>query len=344
MESHGLDRVCIAMVMERTDTVSILGVVNPGIKLKVSELLKEIAICFSIAIRNKKYLHKTESEALADALTGLYNRMCFDNDILKKQADSENRFTAIYIDVNELHIINHKYGHEAGDEMLKTIAGVFRHLFEGNRMYRIGGDEFFILAENIGMDEIEAKIAAGKERIAENSYHISVGICERSDDVSLEQAVRQAERAMYEDKAEYYREKGDNYRVKPYRVGIERMSTGIEEVDTFLRAMSKRYTGIYYVNTGSDTAEKIIVPEYFNEFADETGMFSKTFYNYIIGMVKGDYHRMLLGFTYYSSWEKVREKGEEISLSYEKIDGSKLTLTIYSVSETETVWTFENAE
>ena len=67
--AHDIKRVCYAVVITNNSNTYVLGVINPKAGY-VSELLKEIAICFSMAIYNKKHLTKTEAMALTDSLTG----------------------------------------------------------------------------------------------------------------------------------------------------------------------------------------------------------------------------------------------------------------------------------
>ena len=337
-----IENIYISVTESEESRISILGVINPGKQSKFKGMLKELTNSFSIAVRNRKYLYKTERVALIDALTGLFNRMMFDTDLPKKRADLKNKYIAIYIDVNELHIFNHKYGHEAGDKMLLSIADIICDLFRGDPMYRIGGDEFLILAKNMALEDAEKRILSAKEKIAKEGYNVSVGIAERTDGEMLDKTVKRAESKMYEEKSEHYHQKYENINKKGLDSDVERMKTGIAELDNFLSVMCKRCNGVYSVDIGTDKAKHIIAPGFFREFEDITGLYSKTFYNYVIGMVKSDYHRVLLGLTLYSTWEKQRRNKEEMHLSYEKTDGSKMSLTIYPLSETETVWMFEN--
>lgn len=342
MEKHKIESICVAIVSDGQDAFSVLGVVNPGKRTDIDEVLTEVADFFPIAIRNNKYISKTEKVASIDALTGLYNRLMFNYDFPRKKADLRNKYTVIYIDVNELHIFNHKFGHEAGDKMLFVISDTVSKLFLGNPMYRIGGDEFLILAKNMEWEDAKKRMSTAKEMISKEGYHISVGIAERKNGESLDDTLKNAEKIMYEEKALYYHKKTEGTEKKEFNSGIEHMETGVNELDKFLSVLGRRCSGVFYLDTKSDKAKRIIAPEFFREFEDSTHLFGKTFYNYVIGMVKSDYHRALLGLTLYSSWEKQRENREELHMSYEKTDGSKMLLTIYPVSETEAVWMFEN--
>ena len=346
MEEKGFFRICVAAVLDKNGAVGMIGVVNPMVNMRVSELLKEVAVCFSIAIKNKKYLHKTEFVANTDALTGLKNRTSFNRDLALAEKDFSSKYVCVYADVNELHIFNFKYGHDAGDKMLITIADIFKELFSEYPIYRVGGDEYVVLAKDADINEIRKRVAESKEKSIENGYNISAGVSESGMSVSINKMIKLAEKEMYAEKMLYYRNKNEEEcsEMRRLNMTVERMNTGIDEIDHLLMVMSRRYRGIYHVDTARDRYKRIIMPEYFSEYGDESELHSKTFYNYVIDVVKSDYHRALLAFTDYTSWKNQRESGEALSITYEKVDDSKVMLTIYPVSEHESVWVFENVD
>lgn len=117
---------------------------------------------------------KTEKEVLAamvyvDSLTGLYNRTKCQQifDILDK---SEGDFAIVSIDMNGLKIVNDKYGHSAGDRMIKSFAGVLKSSFDGiGAAIRMGGDEFIAIVReehledlNFALDTMKDKMMVGK--------------------------------------------------------------------------------------------------------------------------------------------------------------------------------------
>lgn len=101
-----------------------------------------------------------------DALSGLYNRVAFDNaleEAMRKAADV--RLAIFYLDLDHFKALNDFAGHAAGDEALKAIAaGITALLPEGAFFARLGGDEFAILlsdydrtsAENFATETITA--------------------------------------------------------------------------------------------------------------------------------------------------------------------------------------------
>jgi diguanylate cyclase (GGDEF)-like protein/PAS domain S-box-containing protein len=98
-----------------------------------------------------------------DALTGLYNRHRFQNELERMLAES-GRLTGLlgvssallYFDLDEFKTINDHFGHTAGDSMLVRVAGEVSGLIRRNEMlFRLGGDEFAILMPSADMAQAE---------------------------------------------------------------------------------------------------------------------------------------------------------------------------------------------
>ena len=86
-------------------------------------------------------------DANTDALTGLANRRAFDRARSTAEADSGTAF--IIFDVNNFKKVNDQLDHLTGDKVLQNIAQVITLVASryrlGNRVFRIGGDEFAII-------------------------------------------------------------------------------------------------------------------------------------------------------------------------------------------------------
>ena len=92
--------------------------------------------------------------SMTDALTGLSNRYAF-HLRLRDEWRRSQRYRAplalLLIDVDGLKQVNDEQGHEAGDRVLRDVAGAIRHTLRGTDIgARWGGDEFAIIAPNTG--------------------------------------------------------------------------------------------------------------------------------------------------------------------------------------------------
>ncbi len=102
-----------------------------------------------MAGRLKGALEQTRALARTDLMTGLLSARAV-YDIIQSEIMRLRRyqqpFTAIYIDLDNFKHINDRFGHKAGDEVLKAITQVIREKLRlTDTLGRIGGDEFFIL-------------------------------------------------------------------------------------------------------------------------------------------------------------------------------------------------------
>ncbi len=338
--------VSTVIIYNNNSNVSLLGVVNPKEK-DTDILLKEIAICFSMAIYNKKHLLKTESMAVTDALTGVANRMAYKRDIKEISERKNNQLTCIYIDVNELNYFNNTYGHAAGDQLLVYVAETLMGEFSDSFVYRMGGDEFLVFTENLSRDLLVERLTTINNKVEEMKYHISIGVKSTDGNLNLEELVSEAEKMMYEEKARYY-QKGE-LSSNPSQLineNTKSIRTGIPAVDEVLYVMRRKYRGVYYVSLDTDHAVQILAPATYFVISGEENRFSDTLKDYIHETVKPEFHRILLNFMQYDVLKTQLEDGRVLQLNYTKKDGDKIVMSVQKASginsdEFSTVWTFE---
>lgn len=341
---HKFKLLDLAVVSNDYSSTSILCVVNSKNR-SIEYLLKDIAICFSMTVYNKKHLTKTESMALTDALTGVGNRMAYKNDVKNFSSSTSEKFTCVYIDVNELNYYNNKYGHAAGDQMLIFIAETLSNEFKDGYVYRMGGDEFLIFIENVTRENILERIDRANKLIEEMKYHISVGIKKKEPDMTLEELVNDAEKRMYLEKTKYYQEKHNKLSKSEIDDEVKILKTGVNEVDAYLDILQNKYYGVYYVSTKTDRVIQLLSPSYL-DIDGVDSEFSVVLKQYIHDYVIFEQQRTLLNFIQYDLLEQQLSSGEIPVIKYTKNDGSNVTLTIWPVSDefnidADTIWTFE---
>ncbi len=341
---HEIGEVSFAIVADKNNHVSILGVINPKKSYAARVILEEIAICFSIAIYNKKHLNKTELAATTDSLTGALNRVSYKKDILVLDEEKPEEFSCIYIDVNELHIRNNKYGHAAGDEMLIYIANTLKEVFFGHRVYRMGGDEFLVFAKNIKQDQIKKNIETFIEQLKTRDYKVAIGMSYRNKNTNCEEMVREAEIRMYEAKAQYYQNKEQSSTSSDGEKSYTQIKTGIREIDTMISVLKEHYNGIYRVSLENDSAHRILMPSYLGYNEDEEN-FSKLLIKYVDDIVDPDFHRAVMSFLNYDAIRRQIAEGNIPKISYKKVNGETVILSVYKLDEDsqnvkDTLWVF----
>ena len=177
--------------------------------LLIKETLNIIAFILSAEISNELNIRKMKVMSSTDLLTGVYNRNAMNNRITE-DVNGENviepPFGIFFVDVNGLKTTNDTKGHLAGDKLLVDVASTLKELEGENiEVYRVGGDEFMILAHHMPSDEF-GKL---KETLLQNAErperaHFAVGACHSDEVPDIRKAMQKADARMYEIKKEYY--------------------------------------------------------------------------------------------------------------------------------------------
>ena len=141
-----------------------------------------------------------------DALSQAYNRRYFEDRIRKKVVTAG----IAMIDLDDFKTSNDTYGHECGDEVLRTLAAVFKKEMEGHGVVaRWGGEEFLILyygenkedfymlLEYIRMKIYEAQFLYDRNRL---SVSVTIGMAAFAKDMSLDEIINNADMKLYEGK------------------------------------------------------------------------------------------------------------------------------------------------
>jgi len=143
-----------------------------------------------------------------DPLTGAYNRRKFDQDLELVIAMSDRNKQGsclLIIDIDHFKKYNDKYGHQAGDRVLKLVTeGIERSLrdYDKIHIYRYGGEEFVVI-----IPDIEAREAFGiGDRLREvvkstAGVTVSVGISHYSEiSDNIQSLINNADKALYKAK------------------------------------------------------------------------------------------------------------------------------------------------
>ena len=189
-----------------------------------------IGIFLQVFIRDVKSMWKTTGICLLlyytfvlelsnkyDILTGARNRRAFDSH--KAILIHEKKYALVVFDINGLKPVNDNLGHEQGDMLIMGIADVLiASFFDVGKVYRIGGDEFCVICDDINEEEIndalgivEQNIAkANKNRKDQLTLSVSYGweIHSEDDVRDYKEVFNAADGKMYEMKQEYYKRMG----------------------------------------------------------------------------------------------------------------------------------------
>lgn len=166
------------------------------------------AICISKEITERK---RMEQELLYlsnhDILTGVYNRNFFESELSRLQLSRLFPIGVVIVDMNNLKATNDRYGHAAGDELIRQVANALQKSFRaGDVIARIGGDEFAVVLVQTDEDGMHAALKRLHAQINSRQndlLSIAVGMAVGEEGSYLPAIMREADDRMYADKETY---------------------------------------------------------------------------------------------------------------------------------------------
>lgn len=185
------------------------------IKNKRGETESYVSV-FSDITERKAYEELLAHQASHDSLTGLANRVLFENrftQIIDRAKRHGIRFALLYLDLNRFKEINDSLGHDAGDLLLKTVAERMLSVTrDEDFVARLGGDEFVILLSRINREGDAVLVA---QKLIEVISHpvstslepvhpkVSIGISIYPDHgTDIKVLLNNADKAMYSAKSD----------------------------------------------------------------------------------------------------------------------------------------------
>ncbi len=119
----------------------------------LKRLVEIFAVCFENAINNEK----VKLLGLLDPLTGVHNRRYFDQRLAEEVSQSlrqQKPLSCLFLDIDHFKKFNDNYGHQIGDRVLQTVAGIIKSQMRlSDVLGRFGGEEFSILLTNTAQNE-----------------------------------------------------------------------------------------------------------------------------------------------------------------------------------------------
>ena len=210
--------LCVPLVSQG-DTLAVLHLrqaQSQSLAEDVQRLASALAEQLSLAVGNLRLQETLRSGSERDPLTDLYNRRHLEISLQRELARARRHgfpVSLILLDVDHFKSFNDSNGHDAGDEVLKSVAHVLkRHTRAEDVACRYGGEEFLIVLTDCPVDDAYSKGEAIREAIAQ--LHVfsrgialpritaSLGIaCYPEDGERMEDLIAGADAALYRAKS-----------------------------------------------------------------------------------------------------------------------------------------------
>lgn len=174
----------------------------------IRETLELTTYFMAYALANYQLLDRLETMSTMDLLTGVKNRNAMNarvNALVNGDETYPEQLHVVFADLNGLKPVNDKYGHLAGDLLLKNAALILQDCFLGSEVYRAGGDEFTVFVTGMSDSEFESRVKK-LHKYSEGGEGVSfaIGYCSDNGRNNIRLDMKTADENMYADKEAYY--------------------------------------------------------------------------------------------------------------------------------------------
>lgn len=184
---------------------------NPNERYSLEDLaiLEFVSNQVAIVIDRKQSELRLQFLSTHDILTGLYNRVYFEEELTRLQQSRLFPISIVNMDVDGLKFVNDNLGHDKGDELLRRSAWLLKKGFRNEDMVaRIGGDEFIVIlpktpeaSANEVVNRLKNSIQNYNQNNTDFPIHLSIGIVTiEESSCDLREAIKLADQRMYDEK------------------------------------------------------------------------------------------------------------------------------------------------
>ncbi len=177
---------------------------------RTPEAFPEMVLWYAQDVTGKKNIKdRLVYASYHDPLTGAYNRAYFEEELNKLEGSRNFPLAILMVDIDNMKQINDNLGHSAGDELICRTARVLRAVYRHEDVIaRIGGDEFVALLPRTGkvmamrsLERVRQELNRVNAMPGRSRLCLSMGIAVAKYGCDLRQVLRQADEAMYREKA-----------------------------------------------------------------------------------------------------------------------------------------------
>jgi len=146
-------------------------------------------------------------QSITDALTGIYNRLKLVEDLsyaIKRSKLTKSEFSIILLDIDNFKLVNDRFGHLVGDELLKAFSSLLvSSIRKSDIVGRWGGEEFLIICPVTDLQGCENLAEQIRKRIAEHKFaekrvlNASLGVAVHQQYENADTMIARVDKALY---------------------------------------------------------------------------------------------------------------------------------------------------
>ena len=172
-------------------------------------LLEFVSSQVATAIERKRIEEKIRYLSFHDALTDLYNRAYFEEELERYNFPRYYPLSIMMVDINGLKVINDTFGHHEGDKLLQHFASLLNSISrKGDVVARLGGDEFAVLLPSTTAEQVHdfherIKKACEEDNIKPTYLRPSIAlgcVTQKGEYQNTETLLKEVDKRMYQDK------------------------------------------------------------------------------------------------------------------------------------------------
>ena len=210
---HGLTNIVSGHLTESGRSIGFTEVVNPASETFASAtfLLSSLTSVLAILLRNRDMIQRLETYGYHDQLTGVSNRRAMLSFV--RTVPDGTSLAFFFGDINGLKVVNDTKGHEAGDQLIKKTAAVLVAAAGPDHVFRMGGDEFLLIVENVTEQEADAMLLELRAAYARQHLSVALGCTVQCAPIhSIDTILSDTDALMYENKRQIHGQDADETR------------------------------------------------------------------------------------------------------------------------------------
>lgn len=205
LKAQGIESLLAVPLTKAGQISGFLGVDNPTVNNRNFTLMHLVARFIMEEMEKRRLMEELEYASYTDMLTGLQNRNQYIRALHHYEKEPLKSLGVVFVDINGMKALNDHFGHKYGDMIIIRVATILKQYMQ-EQVFRIGGDEFVALCENMDKPLFTCKVAGLRAAFeADPQCDVSIGSVWREGDIRVDAQVLLADEMMYAEKQSYYR-------------------------------------------------------------------------------------------------------------------------------------------